>query len=73
MTVKDFVAVVEKPSKLTIVWEGSLEQFDPDSVLHMSAYGDYKVASIGAFPDHDEPNVMLYEIGIAMEPIKERG
>lgn len=66
MNVREATRILSGAKELYISWNGSITRFDPDSILEMDAFGDYKVHRI---TDSHEKNT--FEIEIAVAPIKE--
>lgn len=64
MTVKDAVSVLKKADDIRICFNGNAIPLDKNDTLMMDAYGLYKVDDISASDG-------VYEIGIAMRPVKE--
>lgn len=64
MNVKDAVKVLKRAKEIRICWNGNAIPFDKDDLLMMDAYGRYVVDEIAANGD-------IYEINIAMKPVKE--
>ena len=64
VTVKDVLALLPNTKEIYLVWDGSVVQRSPFSVLDMDAYGDYAVGSICPV---EEKSI---EIVLAAQPIK---
>ena len=64
VTVKDVLALLPNTKDIYLVWDGSVVQRSPFSVLDMDAYGDYVVGSI--CPGEEKS----IEIILAAQPIK---
>lgn len=64
VTVKDVLALLPNTKEIYLVWDGSVVQRSPFSVLDMDAYGDYAVGSI--CPGEEKS----IEIVLAAQPIK---
>lgn len=64
VTVKDVLALLPNTKDIYLVWDGSVVQRSPFSVLDMDAYGDYAVGSI--CPGEEKS----IEIVLAAQPIK---
>ena len=64
VTVKDVLALLPNTKDIYLVWDGSVVQRSPFSVLDMDAYGDYAVGSI--CPGEEKS----IEIILAAQPIK---
>ena len=64
VTVKDVLALLPNTKEIYLVWDGSVVQRSPFSVLDMDAYGDYVVGSI--CPGEEKS----IEIVLAAQPIK---
>ena len=64
VTVRDVLALLQNTKDIYLVWDGSVVQRSPFSVLDMDAYGDYAVGSI--CPGEEKS----IEIVLAAQPIK---
>ncbi|WP_297240519.1 hypothetical protein [uncultured Flavonifractor sp.] len=64
VTVKDVLALLPDAKEVYLVWDGSVVQRSPFSVLDMDAYGDYAVGSI--CPGEEKS----IEIVLAAQPVK---
>ena len=64
VTVKDVLALLPNTKEIYLVWDGSVVQRSPFSVLDMDAYGDYAVGSI--CPGEEKS----IEIVLAAQPVK---
>ncbi|MBM6721939.1 hypothetical protein [Pseudoflavonifractor phocaeensis] len=64
VTVKDVLALLPNTKDIYLVWDGSVVQRSPFSVLDMDAYGDYAVGSI--CPGEEKS----IEIVLAAQPVK---
>lgn len=64
ISVRDIVALMPDAKEICLVWDGSIVQRSPFSVLDMDAYGDYVVGSIC----HGEEKSI--EIVLAAQPVK---
>ena len=64
VTVKDVLALLPNTKDIYLVWDGSVVQRSPFSVLDMDAYGDYVVGSI--CPGEEKS----IEIVLAAQPVK---
>ena len=66
VTVKDVLALLPTVDKIYLVWDGSIVQKSPFTVLDTDAYGDYMVGSICPT---EEGGV---EIVLAAQPVRVR-
>ena len=64
VTVKDVLALLPNTKEIYLVWDGSVVQRSPFSVLDVDAYGDYAVGSI--FPGEEKS----IEIVLAAQPVR---
>lgn len=64
MNVREAVKVLKRAKEIKIGWNGNAIDFDKDDLLMMDAYGGYTVDEIAACEE-------VYEINIAMRPVKE--
>ena len=64
VTVRDVLALLQNTKDIYLVWDGSVVQRSPFSVLDMDAYGDYAVGSI--CPGEEKS----IEIVLAAKPVK---
>lgn len=64
VTVKDVLALLPNTKEIYLVWDGSVVQRSPFSVLDMDAYGDYVVGNI--CPGEEKS----IEIVLAAQPVK---
>ena len=64
VTVRDVLSLLPDAKEICLVWDGSVVQRSPFSVLDMDAYGDYVVGSI--CPGEEKS----IEIVLAAQPVK---
>ena len=64
ISVRDILALLPDTKEVYLVWDGSVVQRSPFSVLDMDAYGDYVVGSI--CPGEEKS----IEIVLAAQPVK---
>ncbi len=64
MNVREAVSVLKKAKQIMLAWSGNTIPFDKDDLLMMDAYGKYIVDEIVATDG-------IYEINIAVQPVKE--
>ena len=64
VTVKDVLALLPDAKEICLVWDGSVVQRSPFSVLDMDAYGAYAVGSI--CPGEEKS----IEIVLAAQPVR---
>lgn len=67
MTVKQVVSILKAAKKILLCWDGSSYPLERTNALMMDAYGSYVADNIQTIGDE------MYEINIAMKPIKEGG
>ena len=72
MKVKEATAVLRYADKIVLVWDDFQHEYNPQDSVMVEAFGDYKVAFINGYnADGESGTCKDYEIGVAVQPIKE--